>query len=121
MTLSGAGDKLTDAQVAELASGTYSTPAAEDVVVFKDREQVSPFALLERLALEVQQARQRRCGACRHWHRPVEWTHDDGPDAGLCQHDRWVFPPMITEDWFCADFQAKEAGAQRPTMTEPTP
>lgn len=53
------------------------------------------------LCAEVQQARSRRCGNCTSY-RPSEITEATGTCADLVC-------PDVTPDWFCADFQPKEA------------
>jgi hypothetical protein len=81
---------LTDAQVAALVVMAEGDLPLRSMVESGD---------LERLCLEVQQSRQRRCGDCAHAYPP-----EPGSDFWWCRPlDQGVGP-----DWFCADFTPKE-------------
>jgi hypothetical protein len=83
-------ERLTDEQVAAAASGTF----VGDV----------QYLILD-LAVEVQQARQRRCGNCAAWRGATKPTTRD---LGECRHaDTYASGSVTLADWFCADFKAK--------------
>ena len=85
---------LTDAQVAALA--TWDGEHADEM-------EPGP---INALALEVQQSRQRRCGACCHWE-----AYEDGGRMGECV---WLQRGDTPSSFQCADFTPKA-----PTTEEP--
>jgi hypothetical protein len=88
--------RLTDAQVAALAILSTSLEAAHDPHLWNDDRDAVKDDAVQDLAIEVQQARGRRCEACESWHRA-------SGAAGECD---WLDRPTLAT-WFCADFAPK--------------
>jgi hypothetical protein len=91
------GVKLTDEQVARLVNG-------EDAVTVDNED-----FIVEALAVEVQQARQRRCENCAHaTPNPPQYVTAPWEALECRQHetrmgDCWT----VAVDYFCADFVQK--------------
>jgi hypothetical protein len=90
------GVKLTDEQVAQIAAGeTYDSGGS----VFQRHDHIA------RLAIEVQQARQRRCDGCHYWRDIRDLRVQSETHVGSCINAPVAF--NTRPDFFCADFTPK--------------
>ncbi len=103
-------ERLTDEEIAALvlaegSPGWTSDAACVDLTFMATGRTLHLWDIVDALAPEVLQTRQRRCENCEHWRQHVNAL---GPQPrGWCEANSepgGVFQFVTEADWFCASF-----------------